>query len=748
MQSLINKFRNTKLVIKFIFIFILLGLGFSFMGFAYYKTIQSEQQSLQKAAKLKHFSNLVDETQLNILEANRNVKDFEIAQDEEDLNSFNEKIDEIDNHLAEIKKMMRSDKDKNFISTIKNTTAQYQNYFYAAVEEEKKVGLFRNIDAGSAGLTGIFVDNVIELTKFVVETEDKGVMGKFVALRVAHNDYLKDKETKTPAQIIIANNELLEAVIHFKEASEKGLQLKEQLKNQLEDQLKEQPEAQVFAVMQSFDDLSYSQPNKQLAEQLREQVLAVMDSFENLNISFEKQQQLFTSTEKQRLTLQPLLKQLLSIKESYEAEDLKLAAQVEQQIFWVFMISIGLVLVTFLITAWILKRSILKPIEATQQTIQRVTAGETNVRSHLQQRDELGLLATALDTLLDEKVQTLIEQQAENEDLNDSVIDVIESVFKLSQRDLTVLVPVAEDLTGALADSINLLTESMRKVLFNVQSVAVQVKGASNNMHSQSEAVQSLVDQDQSEIKQTLDELNSAVQTMQRISELAKVSNNASLKAMDTSVTAQQSVSQTIDSINQIRDTIHQAEKKIKRLGERSQEIGGIVGLINNIAERTHLLSLNASMHAASAGEAGKSLMVVVDEVQRLAENSRDATAEISSLVNNIQLETADTINVINTVITNVVEGTKLAEQAGERMQETLETTEFLVESVDKISNDVLEQEKVAERLLNRANTLDESSKLTHKQMTQQTQLSDALVNAAEELQESVNVFKLAEVEA
>jgi twitching motility protein PilJ len=215
---------------------------------------------------------------------------------------------------------------------------------------------------------------------------------------------------------------------------------------------------------------------------------------------------------------------------------------------------------------------------------------------------------------------------------------------------------------------------------------------------------------------------------------------------MDTSVTAQQTVSQTIESINEIRITIHQAEKKIKRLGERSQEIGGIVGLINNIAERTHLLSLNASMHAAAAGEAGKSLMVVVDEVQRLAENSREATAEISSLVNNIQLETADTINVINTVISNVVAGTKLAEQAGERMQETLESTEILVDSVDKISHDVLEQEKVAERLLNRATTLDESSKLTHRQLEQQTELSQALVTAAEELQTAVNVFKLAAV--
>lgn len=700
MQLLINQFRNTKLAIKFFIIFILLGMGFTFMGFAYYKTIQSQQFSLQKAAELKHFNNLVDKIQLNILEANRNVKDFETAQSADDLSSFNGKMTVIDKHLTEIKNMMRSDKDKLFIDKIKSTTNQYQNDFYTAAEVAKKVGLFKNVDAGTAGLIGTFVNNVIQLTNLVVRTKDEKVVAKFIALRVAHDDYLKDKEAKTPAQILVEHNSLLEAVSHLRGRKGNALPLKTQ-------------------------------------------TLAVMQSFENLNNSFEKQQRLFKLTEEHRLTLQPLLQQLLVMKERYETQDLQLAAQVEQQIFRLFIVSIVLVLVAFSVTAWVLKRSVLKPIAVTQQTIQQISAGDTKARSHLQQRDELGLLASALDTMLDEKMQALIEKQTENELLNDSIIAVIQSVFKLSQRDLTVSVPVAEDLTGALADSINLLTESMKRVLVNVQDVSVRVSDTSNHVRSQSDTVQKLADQDQLEIQQTLTELNSAVQTMQRIAELAKISNTASLKAMDTSVTAQQTVSQTIESINEIRNTIHQAEKKIKRLGERSQEIGGIVGLINNIAERTHLLSLNASMHAAAAGEAGKSLMVVVDEVQRLAENSREATAEISSLVNNIQLETADTINVINTVISNVVEGTKLAEQAGQRMQETLESTEILVDSVDKISQDVLEQEKVAERLLNRATTLDESSKLTHTQMAQQTELSAGLVAAAEELQTAVNVFKL-----
>jgi twitching motility protein PilJ len=535
----------------------------------------------------------------------------------------------------------------------------------------------------------------------VIKSKDEAVLEKFFILRNAQVSYLKDNAIATPGQVLLAQENFLER-------------------------------------------LSASIADVENTAQLKVQANALTQTFELLNSSFEEEKQLFKQTEEHRLNLQPLLTQLLAIKTQYEQQDRAFDAQIDKQTFILFLASIVLVIVTFSITAWVIRRSVLTPIQMTQRTIQEVSSGNNKARSQLQQRDELGLLASALDDLLDEKVLSLMEKQVENEQLNDSIIAVIESVFKLSQRDLTVLVPVAEDITGALADSINLLSESMKKVLINVQAVSVRVSDASHDMQSQSDTVQKSADQDQVEIQQTLTELNSAVQTMQRIAELAKISNSASLKAMDTSVTAQKTVSQTIESINEIRTTIHQAEKKIKRLGERSQEIGGIVGLINNIAERTHLLSINASMHAAAAGEAGKSLMVVVDEVQRLAENSREATAEISSLVNNIQLETADTINVINTVISNVVAGTKLAEQAGERMQETLESTEILVDSVDKISHDVLEQEKVAERLLNRATTLDESSKFTHRQMEQQTELSTALVTAAQELQTAVNVFKLA----
>ncbi len=173
----------------------------------------------------------------------------------------------------------------------------------------------------------------------------------------------------------------------------------------------------------------------------------------------------------------------------------------------------------------------------------------------------------------------------------------------------------------------------------------------------------------------------------------------------------------TVSGINSTRDVIRETEKRIKRLGERSQEISGAVNLINVIAERTHILALNASMHAASAGEAGRGFAVVADEVQRLAENSRQATQQIAALVNNIQVETADTVNTMNDAITQIVEGSRLAEQAGQQMELTQQTTADLVASVKQIAASSEEQAKAGQELLERADTLKKSSEQTSERL-------------------------------
>jgi twitching motility protein PilJ len=230
---------------------------------------------------------------------------------------------------------------------------------------------------------------------------------------------------------------------------------------------------------------------------------------------------------------------------------------------------------------------------------------------------------------------------------------------------------------------------------------------------------------------------------MRKIATMAFACNEAAGKAIQNTDKAQETVLGTVQGITSIRDTIRETEKRIKRLGERSQEIGSVVTIINGIAERTHILALNASMHAASAGEAGRGFAVVANEVQKLAENAREATQQISGLVNNIQVETADTVTNMNDAITQVVKGTNLAQQAGSEMRETRETTAELVDLVKRIAESAKIQSETAQKLRERAVQIQKTTAQTFQQLQEQGRQSDMLVDFSGNLVQSVSVFKL-----
>jgi methyl-accepting chemotaxis protein len=202
-------------------------------------------------------------------------------------------------------------------------------------------------------------------------------------------------------------------------------------------------------------------------------------------------------------------------------------------------------------------------------------------------------------------------------------------------------------------------------------------------------------------------------------------------------------VNGTVQGMESIRETISETEKRIKRLGERSQEITGIVNLINTISERTHVLALNASMQAAVAGEAGRGFAVVAEEVQRLAESSRNATQQIGTLVGNIQLETNETIATVNKTIGQVVSGSEQAQKAGEQMRVTQQITGELVAQVQRIASASVTQKAAAEGLLKSVESIGHSTEKTAQQIQTQNQETETLLESARRLVESVNVFKL-----
>lgn len=402
---------------------------------------------------------------------------------------------------------------------------------------------------------------------------------------------------------------------------------------------------------------------------------------------------------------------------------------------------IGILIVGLL--GFVIYRSISRPIDKMHDTVQRIAAGDYSVRSGMTGSDELSELGQTFDQLLQERVSTLAEAQYENEQLNNSIIQLLQAVFQLSQRDLTVRVPVTEDVTGPVADALNLLTDETSKVLTGVSRISDQVATASNKVKAQSDKVIAMADIERQEVNKTATELADAAKAMNRIAELAQICNRAADTAIASTQTALETVTNTVDGINNTRDTIRETEKRIKRLGERSQEISTIVNIINGIAERTHILALNASMHAASAGEAGRGFGVVANEVQRLAENAREATSQISTLVSNIQSETADTVTAMNAAISQVVQGSRLAEQAGEQMKRTQETTSDLVSSVQQIAASSQEQARISNDLLGRAAQIQASTEQTGRELSAQTTQTDNLVVYARELVDSVRVFRL-----
>ena len=480
------------------------------------------------------------------------------------------------------------------------------------------------------------------------------------------------------------------------------------------------------------------------------------DSLADLNTVFVELEQLFAGRDRARLDLfvgndldalvNPFFENLLTgLDQTQERSTAELdAAQENINTFLILILVIGLIGYAASFGLGVATyRAITDPLEQLTTTVRQVGEGNYAARTGLTGTDELSELGRAFDQMLDARLAGLVQAEQENEQLNDSIIHLLQAVSQLSQRDLTVRVPVTEDMTGPVADALNLLTDETAKVLRGVNRISEEVAVASDKVKTQSDAVIAVAETERQAVEQTAVDLASAANAMRQIAELAQNCNTTAEAAIKTTQAALQTVTSTVSGINSTRDTIRETEKRIKRLGERSQEISGVVNLINTIAERTHILALNASMHAASAGEAGRGFAVVADEVQRLAENAREATSQIATLVNNIQIETADTVNAMNTAISQVVEGSRLAEQAGEQMTRTQETTAELVAAVQQIASRSQEQARISGDLLDRTQQMQESTRQTSQQLLEQTVQTDNLVEYAKGLLNSVRVFRL-----
>ena len=330
-----------------------------------------------------------------------------------------------------------------------------------------------------------------------------------------------------------------------------------------------------------------------------------------------------------------------------------------------------------------------------------------------------------------------------NDRNQEAIMRLLDEMGSLAEGDLTVKATVTEDMTGAIADSINFAVEQLRTLVTTINDTSVQV--ASSAQETQATAMH-LAEAAEHQAQ----EINSATD---RINEIAASINQVSRNSADSAEVAQRSVliatngagvvRQTIAGMDSIRDQIQETSKRIKRLGESSQEIGSIVELINDISEQTNILALNAAIQAASAGEAGRGFAVVADEVQRLAERSSGATKRIESLVQTIQADTNEAVSSMEQTTSEVVAGARLAEDAGTALGEIEKVSSDLSGLIEGISVAAQEQSTAATDITQTMNTIQSITAQTSQGASQTAQSIGNLAQLASDLRRSVADFKL-----
>ena len=396
------------------------------------------------------------------------------------------------------------------------------------------------------------------------------------------------------------------------------------------------------------------------------------------------------------------------------------------------------------VAAYYFVRTITKPVNSLSEMVKKVSLGDVAIRSQVTSGDELADLGNTLNKMLDDRQAVLNQALVENEAINNSAINLLQSVFSLSEKDLTARAVVSDDIVGTIASSVNQFADETAQTLSEVQKIAGQVRTAAQTAQQQGKLVEGAASQERALLDSMGITLTTATRQMNEVAQLSTASGAAATRTSDATKAAQSAVEGTMRGMDSLREVISETEKRFKRLGERSQEISSAVALVNTISERTHVLSLNASMQAATAGEAGRGFAVVAQEVQRLSDSSRQATGEIAQLVSNIQSETNETLLTMNRLISDVVAQTELARRAGHEMTQTQTATTELVGLVQKIAAFSAQQQEMAQTLQKNVQGMNDGTAQTSSAIAQQSSATDTLVQFAQRLNDSVGQFKVA----
>jgi|APFre7841882724_1041349.scaffolds.fasta_scaffold22512_2 twitching motility protein PilJ len=353
------------------------------------------------------------------------------------------------------------------------------------------------------------------------------------------------------------------------------------------------------------------------------------------------------------------------------------------------------------------------------------------------------LVAIIAMLLLRDARKKLTEQAEQNERNQAAILQLLDELADLAEGDLTVHASVTENFTGAIADSINFAIDQMRGLVSNINRVSVRVARAAEETQQTARGLANASENQAREITAASTAINEMAVSIDHVSSNAAESAAVAERAVAIANKGADVVQATIGGMDTIRGQIQETSKRIKRLGESSQEIGDIVSLINDIADQTNILSLNAAIQASMAGDAGRGFAVVADEVQRLAERSSAATKQIAALVKTIQTDTNEAVISMEQTTTEVVSGAKRAQDAGVALEEIESVSTSLAELIQNISNAARQQAASAGHVSNTMTVIQEITSQTADGTDATAKSVGALAEMANEMRVSVEFFKL-----
>jgi twitching motility protein PilJ len=405
-------------------------------------------------------------------------------------------------------------------------------------------------------------------------------------------------------------------------------------------------------------------------------------------------------------------------------------------------------------TAWVVSKMagqrMKKSTDDLKNQFDAVCNGNLNARATVHSQDELGQLSSGFNqmarvilTTTSEAQRKAEEQEQAKEDLQRQVIRLLDDVEGAARGDLTVQAEVTADVLGAVADSFNLTIQNLREIVQQVKLAARQVSKGSTENEVFARSLSSDALRQAEELAVTLNSVQMMTDSIQRVAESAREAEEVARLTSATALKGGEAVERTVAGILEIRETVAETTRKVKRLAESSQEISKIVALISQIASRTNLLALNASIEAARAGEAGRGFAIVADEVRQLADRAAKASKEIEQIVLQIQGETGSVMTAMEEGTQQVIEGTRLAEQAKRSLDDIIQVSNRIDTLVRSITADTVEQTETSRAVAQVMQSVELTAQETSQEAQRVSGSLQNLVGVARDLLTSVERFRV-----